>query len=195
MRIVILGLYNSGSSVLAGILHNLGVYMGGPPFFRQCYEAVDVSVKLRTWWTEPDLVESVKPWLRVRYFRRWVKRKEQKGFTTIGIKHPLLCLSASDIEKAWGSEVRYIWSKRELDESIAGLIHRGWYFPDPVAMQNRLWESLMSFIAVHDHIEVPYRDLVETPDMIISKLVFDLGIPASRKQIERAAATVRRPST
>ena len=98
--------------------------MGGPPFFREFYEAEDIARNLRQWWSEPELVETVSREERVRFLTEWMAQKEREGFTDIAIKHPLLCLSAPDIDMAWGPEVRYVWSKRDLNESITGLARR-----------------------------------------------------------------------
>ena len=61
VRIAILGLFNSGSTALAGVLHQLGVNMGGPPFFKEFYESAEIARNLRRWWSEPELVETVVP--------------------------------------------------------------------------------------------------------------------------------------
>ena len=63
-RIAVLGLYNSGSTVIAGMLHRLGVNMG-QPFWQTSadgaacnhYEPYDLSWHLRRWWDEPRAVE------------------------------------------------------------------------------------------------------------------------------------------
>ncbi len=191
-RIVVLGLYNSGTSAVAGVLHHLGVYMGGPPFFGDFYEAADVAARLRLWWREPDLIESTDADQRIAWLARWLERHERDGHKRIGLKHPLLCLSAPDIESAWGSRVRYVWSRRPLDESIAGLTRRHW-FADPEAMQTVLWQAVTQFIAHHDHLTVHYADLVEAPRRTIESVMASLDMSASEAQIERAAASIRPP--
>ncbi len=192
MRIAVLGLFNSGSTALAGVLHRLGVNMGGPPFHMQFYEPEDLAAKLRLWWSEPELVESAGLDERVRFLTEWIERKEREGFTEIGIKHPLLCLSALDVEKAWGPGVCYIWSKRDLIDSIGGLERRHWY-ANPAAMQLRLWDALIDFVATRQHLRVSYTELVGNPHRTIEQLVQELGLTVSDRKIERAAMTIRRP--
>ena len=194
MRIAVLGLFNSGSTALAGALHHLGVHMGGPPFFQDKYEPADVSIQLRKWWNEPQLVESVNANDRVRWLADWIRQKEDAGFTDIGIKHPLLCLSAPDVEQAWGNDVRYIWSKRSLEESIARLKRRNWY-ANATEMQQTLWTALESFTADHEHLAITYSDLAANSRDTIERLVQALSLSVSADQIDRAAATVRRPVT
>ena len=194
MRIAVLGLFNSGSTALAGVLHHLGVHMGGPPFFQDKFEPTDVANQLRKWWNEPQLVESVSADVRVRWLADWITQKEDAGFTDIGIKHPLLCLSAPDVEQAWGNDVRYIWSKRSLEESIAALKRRNWY-AHPTEMQETLWTALTPFTADHEHLAIAYSDLVANPRPTIERLVQELSLSVSPDQIDRAASTIRQPIT
>ena len=189
MRIAVLGLYNSGSTALAGVLHHLGVYMGGPPFFADYYEPLDVGTELRRWWKEPDLVESTAADIRVRWLADWLALKEAAGFAAIGIKHPLLCLSAPDVEQAWGDDVCYIWSKRSLEDSIAGLKRRNWY-AHPAAMQNKLCDALNRFTANHEHLEIEYSELLEKPQVTIERLVRSLQLSPDENQVAAAAASI-----
>lgn len=51
-RIAVLGLYRSGSTMLAGTIARLGVYMG-KEFYMDFYEPEWLSRQLRSWWNEP----------------------------------------------------------------------------------------------------------------------------------------------
>jgi len=53
-RVAVLGLYRSGSSAAAGVLHHLGVEMGAP-YFEDHFESAQLAKRLRRWWHEPDL--------------------------------------------------------------------------------------------------------------------------------------------
>jgi hypothetical protein len=68
-RIAVLGLYRSGSSAAAGVLHHLGVEMGAP-YWMDNYESARLARRLRRWWHEPDLHEHFPPAERVREIRR-----------------------------------------------------------------------------------------------------------------------------
>ena len=125
----------------------------------------------------------------MRWLADWLALKEGAGFAAIGIKHPLLCLSAPDIDQAWGDEVCYIWSKRRLDDSIAGLKRRNWY-AHPAAMQNKLWDALNRFTANHEHLEIEYSELVEKPHVTVERLVHSLGLSADENQCAAAAASI-----
>src|SRR5579859_5648840 len=100
-RIAVLGLYNSGSTVLAGVLHRMGVDMGGPFWAtseeghpQNFYEPTDLSDRLRMWWAEPFAVELANPSERVEALRSWIQQREAARAGWVGAKHPLLSLCA-----------------------------------------------------------------------------------------------------
>ena len=117
-RIAVLGLYNSGSTVLAGMLHRLGVNMG-PPFWMSFpsdasdinfYEPYDLSWHLRRWWDEPRAVERVPAAERIRFLEHWAAAPGCVPPGPMGAKHPLLSLCGRDLIAAWGLDVRFIWA-------------------------------------------------------------------------------------
>ncbi len=73
-NVVVLGCYRSGSSLLAGMLHCLGVNLG-PPFWGDFYEPADLSAELRRWWDEPRLNPMVPQVQRIEYLRQWQQRQ------------------------------------------------------------------------------------------------------------------------
>lgn len=150
-RIVVLGLYNSGSTALAGMLHRLGVNMG-PPFWitsddnseENFYEPYQLAMELRRWWRQPKLIETTPAADRIHFLKTWIGQQESIRPGPVGAKHPLLSLCIDDLAAAWGEDTCWLWSWRTLDQSIAGLVRRKWFSEeDSVHMQNRLWEILM----------------------------------------------------
>src|SRR5487761_787575 len=78
--IAILGLYNSGSTALAGALHRLGVHMGAPFWYssderakNNFYEPWDLACQLRFWWNEPNIRENTDRQLRIACLGNWVR--------------------------------------------------------------------------------------------------------------------------
>ena len=57
---VLFGLYRSGSSAAAGVLHHLGVEMGAP-YWMDNYESARLARRLRRWWHEPDSARARPP--------------------------------------------------------------------------------------------------------------------------------------
>ena len=143
-RIAVLGLYNSGSTAVAGMLHALGVNMG-PPFWGEFYEPCDLSWHLRRWWGEPLLTEGAAKIQRIKCLRKWVELQECLGEAAVGAKHPLLSLCGPDLREAWGEETLFIWSYRSLEESTEGLKRRRWWPGQEENLQRQIWQALHEF--------------------------------------------------
>jgi hypothetical protein len=99
-RVAVLGLYRSGSSAAAGVLHHLGVEMGAP-YWMDNYESARLARRLRRWWHEPELQERFPAPERVRKLRDWISFLEGGGAAHVGAKHPLLSLCGDDLVQAW----------------------------------------------------------------------------------------------
>jgi hypothetical protein len=199
MRIAVLGLYNSGSTAIAGMLHRMGVNMG-PPFFLNSdddspsnhYEPLDLSDRLRKWWDEPYLVERASTWRRVRYLKRWIARQERNGELAVGAKHPLLSLCGKDIRAAWGESVRLVWSYRPLADSISGLQKREWFRGREAEMQQRLWQALCDLESSGVNIiRIEWDRVRSDPNAGAHELANVLGIQPSIEKIKSAADFIR----
>ena len=133
LRIAVVGTYRSGSTAIAGILHHLGVDMGCSSD-SQYFEPKDLSEALRRWWSEPRLVRSHPVERQIEHLKGWVESKKN---LLVGAKHPLMSLSAPQIERAWGVTTKFVWCKRPLEESIISLTRKGWW-PDSERIQTKL---------------------------------------------------------
>jgi hypothetical protein len=198
VRIVVAGLYNSGSSCMAGILHHLGVDMGAP-FYEfpenedeMFYEPEDMSADLRRMWKEPDGETDLSSIERQEVFRKWIQNREtiHKTRAHHGAKHPLLCLSLNDIVSAWGDETVFIWSRRDLEKSIEGLKRRHrketnqpcFSAEAAEALQRKLYRHLENFFRFLDtdqnRIAIEYSDVtahkVAAVDYIIKTLKLNI---------------------
>jgi hypothetical protein len=199
MRIAVLGLYNSGSTAIAGMLHRLGVNMG-PPFWLNSnddspenhYEAPDLSHRLRKWWDEPLLVERTSSRRRVCYLRRWIARQERSGAPAAGAKHPLLSLCGQDLLAAWGESARLVWCHRPLADSISGLQKREWFKGREAEVQQRLWGALCDLERSGVKISRIEWDRVKSdPNAAVNELVNMLGIRPPMEKFELAANFIR----
>jgi hypothetical protein len=200
-RVAVLGLYNSGSTGVAGMLHQLGVDMG-PPFWEvsestaenNFYEPYELSWHLRAWWDEPRAVERVPASVRVDYLRHWAFLQESlRASRLIGAKHPLLSLCGEDLLEAWGAHTRFLWSWRPLEESVAGLQRRGWFGADAPALQRRLWEALVRFDASHPGLvsKLDWNEVKADPLRGARELASFAGIDADEERLQQAAAGIR----
>lgn len=199
MRIAVLGLYNSGSTAIAGMLHRMGVNMG-PPFWMDSnedspenhYEARDLSHRLRKWWDEPQLVERASKRRRVCYLKRWISRQERSGAPATGAKHPLLSLCGQDLLAAWGESTRLIWCHRPLADSISGLQKREWFKGREAEVQQRLWAALCGLEQSGVRItKLEWSRVKSDPNAAVNELANILGIRPSMERLERAANFIR----
>ena len=199
MRFAVLGLYNSGSTTLAGMLHRLGANMG-PPFWandddgseHNFYEPYDLSSHLRRWWDEPRIIERTPAEGRTAFLRDWVRRQESVGPAPVGAKHPLLSLCARDLMAGWGTDTRLIWSYRDLDASVRGLQRRGWFPGFEAAAQQRLWDALHEFARSNGNmVRVDWDDVRSDPSGAARHLASLVGLAPSATQLAAAAAFVK----
>ncbi len=202
-RVAVMGLYNSGSTALAGMLSRMGVTLG-PPFWRNSeeghpenfYESRHLSGTLRSWWGEPLATPMVPEHTRIGYLLAWAHFYEGRHPGPIGAKHPLLSLCGPDLLTAWGSAARFIRCGRPLNESIDGLRRRGWFPGHEVGLQTRLWDALVD-------LERQPNANVTTVDWGMAKadplgaaraVARAAGIDPSAEQLDAAAAVVHPPA-
>ena len=67
----------------------------------------------------------------MRKLSDWISFLEAGRATHVGAKHPLLSLCGDDLVEAWGPAVRFIWTWRPLDESIASIRRTDWWWAKP----------------------------------------------------------------
>jgi hypothetical protein len=198
-RVAVLGLYNSGSTAVAGVLHRLGVNMG-PPFWASSrdgaadnyYEPHDLAWHLRRWWHEPELAEHAAAEHRVRFLRCWADLQEAAGPAPVGAKHPLLSLCGPDLVAAWGPGTAFVWAWRPLAESVAGLKRRGWFAGSEWSLQGRLWDALAAFERTHPGVvRLDWGRVRADPPAAARELAALAGVDPSGEQLRSAAAFVR----
>lgn len=188
-HIAVLGLYRSGSTAVAGVLHHLGVDMGHP-FFGGYYESAWLSEQLRRWWDEPRLVERTPQAERVRVLARWIAQREQAGAVWVGMKHPLLSHCGEDLLQAWGEDTRFIRCCRPLEDSIQSLKDLGGNC-DSEFLQTALHTALDHFLANRPHLQVHFADMMKNPGGQIQRLIEYLGITPEPERLASAIQFVQ----
>lgn len=106
-KIAVIGLFNSGSTMIAGVLHRLGVNMGAP-FWGAFYEPRDLRNALVHWWNEPRIRETVPQNFRVESLQAWLRSHTVNADVPTGAKHPLLCMCCDDLVQAWGEKTSVV---------------------------------------------------------------------------------------
>ncbi len=191
-RIAVMGLYRSGSSAVAGILHYLGVHMGAP-YFGDFFESASLAHQLRIWWNErkqPPLQASVPQPERVRLLKKWIEDRERAGAIWVGAKHPLLSLSGDDLLEAWGAQTHFIWCFRPLEESILSLESKRWFANTPWR-QRRLWDELHRFFARQPHLRLDFAQTLADPANAVARIVKFLRIEPTNEAIQAAVASIK----
>lgn len=192
-RVAILGLFNSGSTAVAGMLYRLGVNLG-PPFWGgdsdpgNFYESYDLAWHLRRWWTELELTPCVTAEYRVKVLSAWSAYQETMRPGPIGAKHPLLSLSGEDLVAAWGVDARFVWAWRPLADSVAGLQRRGWYIGVEQSMQKKLWDALNAFAYSHPGVaRFEWERVRSEPFVVARQLASIAGLEPHEQSLVAAA--------
>jgi hypothetical protein len=180
-----MGLFRSGSTVVAGVLHHFGVDMGAP-FYGLYYESDWLSEQLRKWWDHPRLGKNTMQPKRVRILKEWVQEREQAGTPWVGMKHPLLSLFGDDLIQAWGEETKFIRCCRPLDESVASMKNVMGRHGGVELMQNTLMASLDRFFAGRQHLEIHFARMMDNPGHELHRLVDFLQIAPGGEQFAAA---------
>lgn len=191
MKIAVLGLFNSGSTIIAGVLDKLGVNMGQPYWYNH-YESLVLKNHLVKWWNEPELTERVSREHRIYEFRKWLRAQESQDSAAIGVKHPFLCLSGDELKEAWGEDTRFIWAHRPLEDSIERLVKRQWY-GDPVILQTNLWRPLKEFFSTTAHLKIEYMAMRRDSRGEIDRIIDYLCLSTTDEQKDDAVGFVRPP--
>lgn len=189
-RVAILGTYRSGSSIISAMLNAMGVDMGAP-FWRDYFEPEDLVPALRRWWREPDMVADEPASNRVLLLRQWLESRRATDW--VGCKHPLLCLSAQDVLRAWGNGSKFIWCHRPLQDSITSLAKLNWW-PDPARIQETLYSAADSFFPRPNGLVIEYDDTITDPNKMVLRLIDFLNLSPTPEQIAAAEKIVRRAS-
>ena len=198
-RIAVLGLYNSGSTALAGALHRLGVHMGSPFWYssddcakNNYYEPWDLGCQLRYWWNEPAIRENTDRQTRIACLANWVRMRQCFHQGAVGAKHPLLCLCGDDIVTAWGADTIFLRACRPLDESIERLKARNWFSNREDSLQRTLWQALERFCARQPHLPVEYRRLRNEPTIVLREIAAYAHLHPTASQLAAAEAFIER---
>lgn len=199
MRFAILGLYNSGSTALAGMLHRLGANMG-PPFWAtdddqsesNFYEPRDLSENIRHWYGEPHIgIQPSNLEQRIGFLKAWIKHQENLRLPA-GAKHPLLSLCGHELITAWGANTQLIWAYRDFDASVRGLERRGWFRGHETATQQRLWTALHELENTQKNLtKINWDDVRANPMGMARNLASLTGITPSDAQLTAATSFVK----
>ncbi|MEA2708103.1 MAG: hypothetical protein QOF78_704 [Phycisphaerales bacterium] len=201
--VVVLGLYRSGSSCIAGLLHRLGLHLGAHLVRANqhnesgYYEPAWLSGQLRKMWNEPQLIASMPQADRVHVLKWWLgdqQRRAQRSGKRVAVKHPLLCVMGEEMIEAWGSDIQVIAVCRPLDESVQSLQRTRWWHPSHCRpLLEKMWEQRERFLGGLDHLRVDYDAMRHDPAGQAQRIVNYLRLSSSPTAMKEALAFVRPP--
>ena len=187
MRAAIIGVFNSGSSVTSQIVERLGAEIGRP-LWGNFYESRILKTLLEDWWGLPKLVEQVGREHRVPFFRWWAEHHETMK-PVVCAKHPLLCMSAADLDEAWGPNYKAIRASRPLQKSVERLAARNW-FQQPERIQHTLYDACEDYFREKEHLDIQFEDLLHDPVTMTRQIADYLGLDSSEDNVAQAASVV-----
>jgi hypothetical protein len=177
---VVMGAHRSGSSVLAGVIHRLGLSMGER--FVGCEEDGGHEA---AWLAR--LCEQVMPFPSMRLRTTGLASRVQRGLKTHrgqAIKYPHLCAMGDYLP----SPFRVVVADRPIEHSIASLVKRSGRRHDHAklaALQHFLVDQREAFLARWDgpRHRVRYDDLINNAPATVAELANFLGVPAAEAAV------------
>ena len=154
------------------------------------YEPWDLGCQLRYWWNEPAIRENTDREIRIACLSNWLRMRQCLHQGVVGAKHPLLCLCGEDLLTAWGADTLFLWACRPLEESIARLKARNWFFPYEDQLQRTLWQALEQFRARQPHLTVEYHRLRSDPGTVLRDIAAYAHLNPTASQLAAAEAFI-----
>lgn len=190
--VAVLGPFRGGTSCVAGMLHRLGVPMGGElKAATKCnprgfFEDNQLAKICRASYVEPWLPEQTDYRWRIEQLRHWACTR---GPGIVGAKHPLLCLMVPEILEAWPA-VKIVSVLRPVDCVEQSILDLGWGW-DPHAVRTQIPRMIHERDAAiaatgAECLGLSYQTCIDTPDVACDLLSVFLGLDPTTEQ--RAAA-------
>lgn len=203
--IFVLGTYRSGTSCVAGTLHQLGCHLGSDLAAGNSYnpsgyfESQLLSQLLRKAADEPALRHRIPPEYVVRGILSWFRREQETtrcDHTPITMKHPLLCLYAQAIADIWPTPAKYLVVRRNAKATATSLKRTGWW-PQNTArrLQKALDQALSQFTESVPHLVVHYESLLNHPLKEIDRMCSWLSLSPPAAARRSAGAFIHHPGS
>jgi hypothetical protein len=183
--VVVLGLYRSGSSAVAGVLHHLGVYMGShfdPPNANNIYG----------YWEDLEFKKLHKEMLEGKdveeKYCELIEKREEKPIW--GVKDPLLCLLLPNLINNLNTSYCLIHVVRKDEDVKASLAKAG--VPTTWEQIQLLEEKKQEMLSIPGQrvLEVKFERLMEFPKEAVSNIAHFID----RYITDKAVNFIRKPS-
>lgn len=188
--VAILGPHRSGSSCLAGVVANLGLYMGDR--FVGCeadggHEAAELARICEAAMRFPGA--NLRPYGLESKLRRFIEslRRRARG-KPVALKYPHLCVMGDALEKAAQGALRVVSIDRPLDESIRSLVHRSGKRHDYAklaAVQRMLHAEREKFLRRTSApvLHVEYDRLIGETEAVVAELAAFIGVAPTAEAV------------
>ncbi len=186
---VILGTFNSGSTVIAHIMESFG-YMIGRPTWGEFGESAALRERLVGWFGADGMSNPAENSRVTAGLKTWGAAMASTGVPFCA-KHPLLSLCRRSLVEAW-SNITIIRASRPLEDSIQELKRRVW-FDDAEQIQRRISGAIDEVTSGKEFIEVDFGRLMNDSAREVDQLVEALGIEISNSRRRASAALVNGP--
>ncbi len=193
--IIVLGMHRSGTSALAGILHNLGVSMGkelldpAPDNPKGFYENKKITsfndqvlLKIGTSWDDilPISLENINKSDSLKEKALNILEEDYKDKLIFGIKDPRMCILLpfwQEIIRALGVKIKIIFLYRNPLEVAYSLFYRDGF---SIGKGLVLWTKYNLYAEYYSRnlkrIFISYQDFLDSPFQSIRKVEKNLGI-------------------
>lgn len=217
--VIVVGLHRSGSTMIAGILHDLGGFIGDsfyghdrPDIFGGGFEARGIADICEKLYPFPTIEKKESFEATCQNLSQWISWAKQKPVPYIVIKYPHLCAMKPELDHSLGAD-KYlvVHIDRPLSESIESINSRSqeWstYFtsetrppwlstPENIiaagtTVQTFLHHRKQEFLKDHYNLlTLQYRDLLQNPRDNIEFLINFLNISPTADQINTAISNI-----
>jgi GR25 family glycosyltransferase involved in LPS biosynthesis len=175
--VAVVGLHRSGSSCLAGCLHEMGVHMGNKFVGYEAnggYEAQDLArlcedampfPSIRKVMEREDFYRRLRLWICARSYEA---REKQ---TMCGGKYPHLCTFLPIVKDVCGDALRVVHIDRPYHQSVESLHKRTGRDKQVIKQVQRfLWDEKRKHLSVTEHITVEFDDLLTNPTKELTRI-------------------------
>lgn len=193
--VVVLGLYRSGSSLLAGMLHHLGVHMGEqfhPSDKNACptgsYEHLGIWQVCQKIFKEPKPRKEISLVQRVAALSHVMRLHRLSVETISGAKHPLLCALIPELQMA-SPDLKFVSIERDFETSLASMVFLKWWGASKSQYRDllsALEAERVAHLGQTDHHRLSYDDLLQNPQKELADICGFLDLKPNEAQFKAA---------
>jgi len=195
--VALMGTYFSGINTIAGVLNELGIWLGidlGKPQDNEphFYEEVYLGEICRNSFAEPWLENKQTPVDRINHLRRWAglqcKSKPENTKIVCG-KHPLLSLMGPELAETWNNP-KILCVERPDEECYESMkqVHWCWHPQAAKYSFELLRQSREAFFEQHKPslLRIAYHDIKTSPERVIGDICGFLDHIPTGEQLKNA---------